>query len=82
MIIISQSSNTQASSNIKLTDSQNENQDNDDDISYTEEGSADEMKDDLQILLSDERNDLYFKVNQYSNKNERKNYKWKYPFTP
>ena len=40
------------------------------------------MKDDLQILLSDERNDLYFKVNQYSNKNERKNYKWKYPFTP
>lgn len=72
MIIIPQSSNTQASSNIQLTGSQNENQDNDDDRSYIEEGSADEMKDDLQILLSDEVNDLYFKVNQYSHKKRKK----------
>ena len=72
MIIIPQSSNTQASSNIQLTGSQNENQDNDDDRSYIEEGSTDEMKDDLQILLSDEVNDLYFKVNQYSHKKRKK----------
>lgn len=50
VIINPQSSNTQASSNTQLTDSHNENQDNDEDISYTEEASTDEIEEDLQIL--------------------------------
>lgn len=62
VLINHQNFNTHASSSIPMVDSYLENFDYDTDISYTKEVSVDEINEGLQVLSSDEEEDLYSKV--------------------